>query len=473
MFSRMKCFVYTLVALTCSFVLRAQSEGKLVPILTGFSQPTDLTCPFDGTDRLFVTEKAGRIRIIRDDAMIGTFLDIRHKVSSNSERGLLGMAFHPNYKENGHVYVSYTGLGPDSDFNSYISRFTVSSTDQNLLDETSELEILRVNQPYANHNGGTIKFGPDGYLYIGLGDGGSGGDPEGSGQKLNSLLGAILRIDVDKSSDSTGYAIPLDNPFVNLDNVRHEIWAYGLRNPWKFSFDFTTGDMWIGDVGQSDREEVSIIPAGQGGLNFGWNCFEGELGFRTCNEIQHAVPYYTYARPDKNACNDPNFCGKSITGGFVYRGTENPALVGKYFFADYASNQVWSLSPDDKRVERLIDIAGVRRISSFGESESGELYVVSLNGSIYKLEQISTTAVNAMEMQFVVSPNPFQDDLKIGLSAPGMLSLSDIQGKVLRKMVLPNSENTIRMNVSDLAPGIYFLRFLNGDNLYFKSVIKS
>ncbi len=470
----MKIFYVFLSILLFSFELRAQSEAKLNPVLSGFSEPTDLTCPFDGTDRLFVAEKAGRIKIIQNDVMIGTFLDIRDKVSSNSERGLLGIAFHPDYRENGYIFISYTGLGPDNDFNSYISRFQVLNSDANQLDINSEEEILIVNQPYANHNGGNIEFGPDGFLYIGFGDGGSGGDPKGSGQNLNSYLGKILRIDVNGSTDSTAYAIPSDNPFIDDLNIKKEIWAYGLRNPWKFSFDRMTGDLWIGDVGQSDREEISVIPSGVGGLNFGWRCFEGELTFGNCSSINHEEPVYTYARPDKQACSNPQFCGKSVTGGYVYRGTENPALLGKYFFADYASNQVWSYSVENGLVERLEDIGNASKISTFGENQDGEIYIVSLSGTIYKLEQTTTTPVKNVEgNEIFVIPNPFKDRLIVQVPGNGFIQLHDIHGNVLYEKQTANLKNhPLAIDLSTYPAGNYYIRFLQMNQLIYKKLIK-
>ena len=428
----MRIFSFFFCIVLFSFGLSAQSQGKLNPVLTGFSEPTDLTCPFDGTDRLFVAEKAGRIKIIQNEEMVGTFLDITNKVSTDSERGLLGVAFHPDFTENGFVFVCYTGLGPGNDFNSYISRFQIMESDPNQLDINSEKEILEVNQPFENHNGGNLEFGPDGFLYVGFGDGGSGGDPKNSGQNLKSLLGKILRIDINGSTDSTSYSIPSDNPFLDSLSIRKEIWAYGLRNPWKFSFDRMTGDLWIGDVGQSDREEISVVPAGVGGLNFGWRCFEGELTFGSCGSLNHEEPIYSYARPDKAACSNPLFCGKSVTGGYVYRGAENPGLQGKYFFADYASNQVWSYSVDNGLVERMEDIGNASKISSFGETQEGEIYAASLRGTIYKLEQISTTPAKTIEInEIYIIPNPFKDRIIIQVPGSGVIQLHDIQGNML------------------------------------------
>jgi glucose/arabinose dehydrogenase len=286
---------------------------------------------------------------------------------SGGERGLLGLAFHPNFKQNGYFYVNYTRGNP---LETAISRFQVSKNNPNQSDPASELVLLTYQQPYSNHNGGKIAFGPDGYLYISAGDGGSGGDPQNNGQNLSTLLGKIMRIDVDKKTGNLNYAIPSDNPFRGKGRgYRDEIYAYGLRNVWKFSFDASTGQLWAGDVGQNTREEVSIIERGG---NYGWRIMEGKDCFspKNCEQASLKKPVWEYF----HASGD----GQSITGGFVYRGRKLPALIGKYIYGDYLSGKIWALTiREDGTVfnEILLDHDGL--ISSFGEDKDKELYVCS------------------------------------------------------------------------------------------------
>jgi glucose/arabinose dehydrogenase len=347
-------------------------EIDLIPIVEGgLVRPAYLT--HAGDDRLFVVEQPGRIRIIKDGQLLDqSFLDITDQVSTNgNERGLLSVAFHPDYKTNGQFFVNYTRR-PDGA--TVIERYTVSSNDPDRADEQSGEVILIIAQPEQNHNGGLIKFGPDGYLYIGMGDGGGAGDRHGTignGQDLSSLLGKMLRIDV---TNQDPYAIPPDNPFGN------EIWSYGWRNPWRFSFDRATGDVYLADVGQNAYEEVHFQPADSaGGENYGWRIMEGTHCFdpgQGCDQSGLVLPVAEYSHAEG---------GCSITGGYVYRGLDYPVLNGAYFFGDYCSGIIWSLQRDGdqwlmtKRLE-----AGVR-ISSFGEDANGELYVVDHGGAVYRL----------------------------------------------------------------------------------------
>jgi glucose/arabinose dehydrogenase len=341
--------------------------------ITGLEAPVYMTVPDDGSGRFFFVEQAGRIRIYQNGQLNEQpFLDIRQEVSLASERGLLGLAFHPNYTQNGYFYVNYT----DRNGNTVIARFQVSAQDPDRADPQSEMHLLEVNQPYANHNGGMVAFGPDGYLYLGLGDGGSAGDPHNNAQSLDTLLGKILRIDVDSSEP---YAIPPDNPFLEGQG-RPEIWAYGLRNPWRFSFDTATSDLYIGDVGQNEWEEIDYLPAGSsGGTNFGWNYMEGNHIYRD-NQPQNLdltppVAEYNHSQ------------GCSVTGGYVYRGTNLPDWDGIYLFGDYCSGIVWGLfqlSPGAWEQQKLFETGA--RISSFAQDLQGEVYLINLNGSISKLE---------------------------------------------------------------------------------------
>lgn len=344
---------------------------ELRQVFSGLNSPVGLAHAGDGSGRLFILEQAGVIRVVQGGQLLpDPFLDIRDRVGSRaSEQGLLGLAFHPRFAENGYFYVHYT----DSRGHTVISRFNTSEANQ--ADPQSEVFVLQQTQPYANHNGGMIVFGPDGYLYIGLGDGGSGGDPLGNAQSLDTLLGKLLRIDVDGGQP---YAIPADNPFA-AGGGAPEIWAYGLRNPWRFSFDRLTGDLYIGDVGQSSREEINFLPAGSpGGVNFGWNYREGTQPYagEPPAGVELVDPVTEYGRSE----------GISVTGGFVYRGQDLPEWQGVYLYGDYGSGRVWGLlrNPDGTWQDALLFESGAR-ITSFGEDEAGELYLVGHQGTLYQL----------------------------------------------------------------------------------------
>ena len=331
-------------------------------IVSGLQRPTDLQV--DGSGRLFVLEKPGRIRIIQNDQLIETpFLDITDRVGSGgNEQGLLGLAFHPQYVQNGRFFVNYTDKLGDT----VLARFQVSS-DANVADPNSEVKILGIDQPFANHNGGVLAFRPDGYLYAGLGDGGSQGDPFGNAQNTRVLLGKILRLDVDSAEP---YAVPPDNPFGN------EVWAYGLRNPWRLSFDKLTSDLYIGDVGQNMWEEIDFLPAGSpGGTNFGWNFREGAHDYEGGGPAGMVDPVAEYSHPDG---------GCSVTGGYVYRGSM-PEWNGIYLYGDYCSGKIWGLIQQDGgwQSQLLFDLDGT--ITSFGQDTSGELYLLSDSGGIYRL----------------------------------------------------------------------------------------
>ncbi len=344
-------------------------------IASGLSAPVGITNAGDGSGRLFILEQAGVIRILQNDSLAPEpFLDIRDRVGSNgSERGLLGLAFHPQYSENGYFYINYTDLNG----NTIIARFSVSADNPDKADPNSEKRLLAIQQPYPNHNGGMVAFGPDGFLYLGLGDGGSAGDPQGNGQSLNTLLGKILRIDVD---GGTPYAIPPDNPFVNEAGSKPEIWAYGLRNPWRFSFDHLTGDLYIGDVGQNQWEEIDYLPAGSpGGTNFGWNYFEGLHPYGN----QAPPAGLNTVQPVAEYSHDQ---GCSVTGGVVYRGKSLPEWQGVYLYGDYCSGNIWGLlhDPEDSWLNTLL-FENTGRITSFGQDEQGEVYLVDHTGNIARL----------------------------------------------------------------------------------------
>ncbi len=352
---------------------------RLEPLLENIDQPLFVTHAGDGSGRLFVVEKTGRIQIVQDGQLLPQpFLDISAQVSLSSEQGLLGLAFPPDYAGSGRFYINYTNRIGDT----VIARYLVSPDDPNRADPASETPLLQLDQPAPNHNGGMLAFGPDGYLWIGMGDGGAANDRFGNGQNPQTLLATMLRINVNSDPDEP-YTIPADNPWVAADwngqDVRNEIWAIGLRNPWRWSFDRATGDLWIGDVGQNMIEEINWIPnataAGSGGLNFGWPIMEGKSCFQTepCDQSGLTLPIADY-RHEGNC---------SVTGGYVYRGQAHPAWNGVYFYGDYCSGKIWALAPDGSGGWNTAELArNPMALASFGEDEAGELYVTDLSGGV-------------------------------------------------------------------------------------------
>jgi glucose/arabinose dehydrogenase len=346
-------------------------------VVSGLDAPVLLTAPA-GDRRQFIVERAGRIRILQDGALLALpFLDITARVATVGEGGLLSMAFHPQYAANGQYFIYYTDAGG----NIVVERRSVSAN-PNLSDPTSALEIIRIPHPgFINHFGGLLAFGPDGYLYLGTGDGGSAGDPPRNAQNLGVLLGKLLRLDINAATAGAPYAIPASNPFVGQAGRRAEIWAYGLRNPWRFAFDGSA--LYIADVGQDRREEVDISPVSSGGLNYGWNIREGSLCYNaaSCTSAGLVAPVFEYDHGE----GDVNGC--SITGGYVYRGLALPELAGRYFYSDYCGGYLKSFLAAGTGVLEQSDwgIPKVSGVVSFGRDADGELYLVSQNGAIYKI----------------------------------------------------------------------------------------
>jgi glucose/arabinose dehydrogenase len=362
-----------LIALLVLYSLAGNTQNIILEqYASGFTSPVAMA--HAGDARVFIVERQGSIKIINSDATVLTtkFLDISSSVkSTGGEQGLLGLAFHPDYATNGFFYVNYT----NSSNATVIARYTVSA-DPNIADAGSESIIMTIPQPYANNNGGSLVFGQDGYLYIGMGDGGAGGDPGNRAQNRQELLGKILRIDVDSGSP---YSIPADNPFASDPSVLDEIWAIGLRNPWKFTFDSQTGDMWIPDVGQGNFEEINMIENGLGGQNFGWRCYEASAAHNTSN----CEPIGFFNFPIAEYAHTPYKC--AIIGGYVYHGTEFPAMIGKYFFADYCG-EVGAVDPSNSfSLTFFVGVGG--GITTFGENTSGDLFAAKIDGRIYKLKQ--------------------------------------------------------------------------------------
>jgi glucose/arabinose dehydrogenase len=350
-----------------------------IPQASGLTNPVHIANTGDGSDRLFVVQQGGEIRVVENGALLPTpFLDISGRVSSGGEQGLLSMAFPPNYASKGYFYVNYTDINGDT----VVSRYRLSG-DRNVADPNSEEIILAIEQPFDNHNGGQLAFGPDGYLYIGMGDGGGGGDPSNLAQNPGSLLGKLLRIDVE--SGVFPYAIPDSNPFLNQSDpnnlIRDEIWASGLRNPWRFSFDRLTGDLYIGDVGQGSVEEIDFQPFfSTGGENYGWRIFEGSSRFSDDPVNGNPIfPIAEYEHPGESA---------SVTGGFVYRGAQEN-LNGIYFYGDFVDGRLWGLSLNNGTWENKLLLDTAYGISTFGEDEAGNLYLADyFGGDIFRITAI-------------------------------------------------------------------------------------
>jgi glucose/arabinose dehydrogenase len=372
--------VLFLTCVPCTW-LAAQSLPTAPPTLvlqrlvSGLTEPVDFEFPNDGTGRLFILEQTGKVRIIQGGVLLSSpFLDITNLLESGGEKGLLGLAFHPLYAQNGRFFVNYTRR-VSGQLQTVIAEYHVSANDPNKADPTGTITLV-VDQPFDNHNGGQLAFGSDTYLYIALGDGGSGGDPFGNGQNLATLLGKLLRIDIDSG---TPYVIPPDNPFVNDPPALGEIWAYGLRNPWRFSFDRVTHRLFAGDVGQDNYEEVDIITKGR---NYGWNIMEGRHCYppptTDCDKTGLTPPIAEYSHSE----------GQAIIGGYVYRGAAIPALRGIYVFGDYISGKIWGLrlvSPGTWR--RVLLLSSGKFISGFGQDAAGELYLLDYNsGIVYSIQ---------------------------------------------------------------------------------------
>jgi len=355
--------------------------AQAFPGLT-FDQPVELTSPNDGTNRIFVVAQKGKIHVFpnkADAASATVFLDISSRVVSGGERGLLGLAFHPDYKTNGYFYVNYTGGNP---LQTFISRFKVNAAYPNQADPGSEEILLRFNQPYSNHNGGKVTFGNDGFLYIAVGDGGNGGDPQNYAQNRKELLGKVLRLDVNKTEGNLKYGIPNDNPYKNnSEGYRPEIFAYGLRNPWRMNFDRTTGALWAGDVGQNKIEEISIIEKGG---NYGWRIMEADecYGGRNCDKSNLKLPIYSYQQGSET--------GRSVTGGYVVRDKNLPGLTGKYVYGDFVTGNIWALTfENNKAVKNELVIKLDDGLSSFGEDTQNNIYVLAYSsGKVYKFSPV-------------------------------------------------------------------------------------
>jgi glucose/arabinose dehydrogenase len=343
----------------------------LVPVVTGLTSPLYLTAPA-GDTRLFIVEQVGRIRVVKNGVLLTQpYLDLSAKLTSGDERGLLGLAFHPRFSDNGFFYVNYTDLNGDTKIERY-----QAAPSSDVANANSASHVLSIPQPFSNHNGGMLLFGPDGMLWIGTGDGGSGGDPQNNGQRLNTLLGKMLRIDVDGGAP---YAIPANNPYVGQTTARAEIWGIGLRNPWRYAIDHETGLLYVADVGQNQWEEIHVVPTSRAPVNYGWRIMEGNHCFSSasCSPSGLDIPILEY----------PHSEGCSITGGFVYRGSSVPGVRGHYFYSDFCTGFLRSFRYADGAAteQRTWNVGAFGNAMSFGEDSARELYVLSANGTVYRI----------------------------------------------------------------------------------------
>lgn len=445
----MKKLLFPLLSIFFVVSLNAQ-DITLELFASGFARSLDIQ--HAGDERLFIVEQEGLIKILNPDGTTNAtpFLDIQSIVGTTfNEQGLLGLAFHPDYTNNGYFYVHYSNNAGDTQ----ISRFSVDSGNGDIADPGSELPILDVIQPYTNHNGGSIAFGPDGYLYIALGDGGSGGDPDNYAQNRLSLLGKMLRIDIDNPSGGNNYGIPADNPFVSDPDTLDEIWAIGLRNPFRFSFDFTDGKIWIGDVGQSgsnSREEVNSQDDDEGGLNYGWRCYEGNVPFNTAgclSQSEYTFPVYNY----------PWNGGGSVIGGRVYRGSTYLDLDGLYIFGDI-DGMIGTLDTSFNFVDYTSGNPSGTWVA-FGADITGEMYAVSLSGNVYKIlgGQIASTE-DFQTLNFSVYPNPSNEEINIKSETESIATITifDINGREMYSdNRISNASKTI--DVSSFSKGFYLI----------------
>ncbi len=440
------------IVLTLSLFLSCHTFAQTISLqsfATGFTSFTEITHP-DADSRLFVVQQGGIIKIVNADGTVNTtpFLTLTTAtIATGSERGLLGLAFHPNYASNGYFYINYTRAG---DAATVIARYSVSSN-PNVADASSGTVLLTVAQPYSNHNGGTLKFGPDGYLYIGMGDGGSAGDPDNRAQNINQNLGKILRIDVDSGSP---YGIPATNPFVGVDG-NDEIWSIGMRNPWKFSFNRLNGDLWIADVGQNVVEEIDKVssPLPNTGLNFGWRCYEGTASYNTtgCPAFSATVtPFAQYTHAATSGC--------SITGGYFYTGNTYPNFQNKYFFADYCNNKIGAVN--DSGVITWTPALSGGAFTTFGEDRNGELYIGSNgNGTLYKIIDTSLGLNDFNKSGLRFYPNPAKTEIFFKNSTQSIITKAtvyDLTGKLVLTKLLDESES-YSMNISSLSSGLYLI----------------
>ncbi|KQR94847.1 cadherin [Chryseobacterium sp. Leaf180] len=436
-----------------SLVLFSFSQSQTISLIefaTGLSNPVEITHANDS--RIFVVQQNGIIKIVQPTGAVNAadFLNISSKVNFGGERGLLGLAFHPQYATNGYFFVFYNNTAG----NLVVARYSVSSTNANVADANSEKIIINIPKPFDNHNGGSIKFDPSGYLWVVTGDGGSGGDPNNNSQNKNSLLGKLLRLDINTAANIP-YAIPPGNPFINVDGA-DEVWAYGLRNAWKYSFDLTTGNVLIADVGQNQFEEINRVPITQAGANYGWRCFEGNTAYNSSGctvGANYTTPVAVYDHTGSKC---------SITGGYVYRGTTYPALQGMYFFADYCSAQIGMLNQSNI-VTWTTPFTG-NLFSTFGEDSSKNLYVAAVNnGKIYKIASGSLATEETFRKPIRIYPNPAHETLFIeGFDDYAFSAqILTLEGRVVLNDTKLNFDNSL--DIRGIPAGTYYIHIKMND----------
>ncbi|MFD2823908.1 PQQ-dependent sugar dehydrogenase [Lacinutrix iliipiscaria] len=451
----------TLIIALIAIQIYAQ-DIEIEAFATGLSNPVSIK--HAGDDRLFVVERRGTIQILDENGNLNAtpFLDIDPLTIGGGESGLLGLAFHPNYSANSYFYVNYTNNSGDT----VVSRFTANSPTSDTADPSSELILMTIDQPFGNHNGGDLAFGPnDGYLYIATGDGGSGGDPGDRAQDLSTPLGKLLRIDVDNTSDGNNYAIPADNPLFGSTSLVQEIWSYGLRNPWRFSFDRDTGEVWIADVGQNEIEEINMVSGTSPAINYGWRCYEGNSSYNLSDcpdpsTLQFPVAEYTHSSSGPSKC--------SITGGYRYRGTAQPTLSGLYFFADYCSSEIGILEFDGTNWNMsFTEQYTGNNWSGFGEDINGEIYIAGLSsGDIYKIIDAELSVSEASLSDIKIYPNPVNDVLIIDNSIASIniktIHVFDLHGKRISSINNP-TENMTSISTKSMLSGFYLVEVTTTD----------
>lgn len=451
--------VFFFIALVCSVQSYAQ-EIELELFATGVSNTVNIQ--HAGDSRLFVLDRDGLIQIVNENGILNNqpFLDIIDRVSDGKdERGLLGLAFHPNYASNGYFYVNYV----NNSLETIISRFSRSDSNIQLADPNSELILMRIPQPYTNHNGGEIVFDNNGFLLIALGDGGDSGDPQDRSQNLRTFLGKLLRIDVNNPQNGDNYGIPNNNPYVDNPNALNEIWASGLRNPWKFSIDKTTNDIWIADVGQLKFEEINKASASDAGLNYGWRCYEGNNTYNTSNcpdvnTLTFPIAEYSHDNSGRFKC--------SITGGYRYRGTAQPNLTGIYFFADYCSSEIGMLKENNGNwTMTFTEPFNGNNWTTFGEDVNGELYIGDISsGSIYKIKDATLGLDESTLSHIKLFPNPVNDELTIDFGTSNRqiseVYVYNVQGQQI-KTLITFENNSSKISTKNMAKGMYIMEIFN------------
>lgn len=445
----MKKLIYLSALFICGN-LWAQTVA-LQSFATGFSDPVEITNARDS--RLFVVEQGGLIKIVNSNGTVNAtpFLNVSTIISTGGERGLLGLAFHPNYATNGYFFINYTNTSG----NTVIARYSVSANPS--VANTTGTILMTITQPYSNHNGGSLKFGPDGYLYIGMGDGGSGGDPGNRAQNINDNLGKMLRIDVN-STVAPFYTSPTTNPYVGIAG-NDEIWAVGLRNPWKFSFNRLTGDLWIADVGQNAVEEIDrVLNPLTAGLNFGWRCYEGNSTYNTTGCLSasnYTFPFVQYARSG-GAC--------SVTGGYVYTGSTYPNFQNKYFFTDYCDDKIRMVNTTTGTITTTTVFSG-NNIVTFGEDINGELYVAGISsGTLYRIIDTSLQTNTFSGDSFKLYPNPASTEIFIQTNNNQQVKEVEVFNSVGKQIFIQPFESIdSKLQIAHLNSGMYFINITMQD----------